>query len=139
MIVVLDTNVFVSSFFGGNPRRIIDLWKTGRLTIGLSPAIIEEYIEVLGRLGLAVEPELKEILDLLARGAGILFTADPPELRVVRDDPDDDKFIACAAALKAEVIVTGDKALRAVKSFGGIRILTPAEFLTRADDLLPHD
>jgi putative PIN family toxin of toxin-antitoxin system len=139
MIVVLDTNVFVSSFFGGNPRRIIDLWKSGRFKSGLSPAIIEEYIEVLGRLGLADEPELKEILDFLAGGAGILFTADPSELRVVRDDPDDDKFIACAAALKAEVIVTGDKALRAVKSFGGIRILTPAEFLTRADDLLPHD
>ena len=139
MIVVLDTNVFISSFFGGNPRLIIDHWKTGRFKIGLSPAIIEEYIEVLGRLGLADEPELKEILDLLARGAGILFTVDPPELRVVKDDPDDDKFIACAAALKAEFVITGDKALHAVKSFGGIRILTPAEFLARADYLLPHD
>ena len=133
MIVVLDTNVFISSFFGGNPRRIIDLWKAGRLTIGLSPAIIEEYIEVLGRLGLAEEPELKEILDLLAGGAGILFTANPPELRVVKDDPDDDKFIACGAALKAEFVVTGDKALRKVGSFGGIRILTPAEFLKAID------
>ena len=25
--VVIDTNVFVSSFFGGNPRKVIDLWK----------------------------------------------------------------------------------------------------------------
>ncbi|MCX6559409.1 MAG: putative toxin-antitoxin system toxin component, PIN family [Candidatus Aminicenantes bacterium] len=133
MIVVLDTNVFISSFFGGNPRRIIDLWKSGRLTIGLSPAILEEYVEVLGRLGLANEPELKEILELLAGGAGILFTANPPELRVVKDDPDDDKFIACAAALKADIVVTGDKALRKVGSFGGIRILTPAEFLKAID------
>jgi hypothetical protein len=129
MIVVLDTNVFISSFFGGNPRRIIDFWKAGRLTIGLSPAIIEEYIEVLGRLGLTGEPELKEIVDLFAAGTGILFTANPPDLRVVKADPDDDKFIACAVALKAEVIVTGDKALRAVKSFGSTRIRTPAEFL----------
>ena len=117
MIVVLDTNVFVSSFFGGNPRRIIDLWKTGRLTIGLSPAIIEEYTEVLGRLGLAGEPELKEILDLLAQGTGIVFSANPPDLQVVKDDPDDDKFIACAVALKAGIVVTGDKALRKVGSF----------------------
>jgi putative PIN family toxin of toxin-antitoxin system len=133
MIVVLDTNVFVSSFFGGNPRRIIDLWKRGRLTIGLSPAIIDEYVEVLGRLGLAGEPELKEILDLLASGAGIMFTADPPDLRVVKDDPDDDKFIACAAAVMAEAVITGDKALRAVGSYGRIRIWTPAEFLKRPE------
>jgi len=133
MIVVLDTNVFVSSFFGGNPRRIIDLWKTGRLTIGLSPAIIDEYNEVLGRLGLAGEPELKEILDLLASGAGIMFTADPPDLRVVKDDPDDDKFLACAVALRAEAVITGDKALRAVGSFGRIRVWTPSEFLKRPE------
>lgn len=131
MIVVLDTNVFISSFFGGNPRRIIDLWKTGRLTIGLSPAIIEEYIEVLGRLGLAGEPELKEILDLLAQGTGIVFSANPPDLQVVKDDPDDDKFIAAAVALKAGLVVTGDKALRKVGLFGGIQIVTPAEFLHR--------
>lgn len=133
MIVVLDTNVFVSSFFGGNPRRIIDLWKSGRFKIGLSPAIIEEYVEVLGRLGLADEPELTEILDFLAGGVGILFTADPPDLKVVKGDPDDDKFIACAVALKAEFVVTGDKALCAVKSFGGVQILTPAELLKAKD------
>ncbi len=139
MIAVLDTNVFVSSFFGGNPRRIIDLWKTGRLTIGLSPDIIEEYIEVLGRLGLAGEPELKEILDFLAQGTSIVFSANPPDLQVVKDDPDDDKFITCAVALKAEIVITGDKALRKVGSFGGIRILTPAEFLKQADDLPSTD
>jgi len=31
MKMVIDTNVFVSSFFGGHPRRIIDLWREGRL------------------------------------------------------------------------------------------------------------
>ena len=50
--IVLDTNVFVSSFFGGNPRRIVDLWKTGEVTLCLSKAIIDEYVEVLRRLGL---------------------------------------------------------------------------------------
>ena len=58
MRIVLDTNVFISSFFGGNPRSIIDLWKDGRLTLCLSQDIIDEYIEVLGRLGLNVESEL---------------------------------------------------------------------------------
>jgi predicted nucleic acid-binding protein len=32
MKVVIDTNIFVSSFFGGNPRKIVDLWRKEKLT-----------------------------------------------------------------------------------------------------------
>ncbi|MEW6409990.1 MAG: hypothetical protein AB1488_07750 [Nitrospirota bacterium] len=39
-----------------------------------------------------------------AKGFDILFTTKTPKLKVVKDDPDDDKFIECAMALKAEVI-----------------------------------
>ena len=31
--VVLDTNIFVSSFFGGNPGEIIELWKEEKITL----------------------------------------------------------------------------------------------------------
>jgi putative PIN family toxin of toxin-antitoxin system len=53
--VVVDTNVFISSFFGGNPRKIIDHWKSGEITLCLSKPIIDEYIEVLRRLELQNE------------------------------------------------------------------------------------
>ena len=129
MKIVLDTNVFISSFFGGNPRRIIDLWKTGEIGFCLTPPIVEEYIEVLRRLGPAGEPELEELLALFARGLHVLFTAKTPELKVVHADPADDKFLECAVALKADFIVTGDKALRDVKNYMGIKILGPREFL----------
>jgi len=127
--VVLDTNVFVSSFFGGNPRTIVDLWKTGEISLCLSRAIVEEYVEVLRRLGLQNERELGELLALFARGYNIQFTAKTPELRIVKEDPDDDKFIECAVALKAEVIISGDRALTGIKNYMGIRIVTPKEFL----------
>ena len=55
--VVVDTNVFISSFFGGNPKEIINLWKTGSITLCVSKDIINEYIEVLKRLGLKDEKE----------------------------------------------------------------------------------
>jgi len=129
MKIVVDTNVFVSSFFGGNPRRIVDLWKTGEISLCLSPPIVEEFVAVLGRLGLAGEPELEELLALFARGLHVLFTAKTPELKVVHADSADDKFLECAVALKADFIVTGDKALRDVKNYMGIRILSPLEFL----------
>jgi putative PIN family toxin of toxin-antitoxin system len=136
MRIVLDTNVFISSFFGGNPRTIIDLWKDGRLTLCLSQDIFDEYIEVLRRLGLDNTPELEELLKLFATGFHIVFTTRTPEIHVVAD-PDDDKFIACALALKAGCVVSGDKALVDVRLYQGIRIVTPREFLEIRGDLKP--
>ena len=129
MKVVIDTNIFVSSFFGGNPRRIIDLWKTEKITLCLSKEILDEYIEVLQRIGLQDEDELGELLSLFKRGFNMLFTTKTPKVKVVKNDPDDDKFIECALALKAEVIVTGDKAIEAVGEYMGVKILTPQRFL----------
>lgn len=126
---VIDTNVFVSSFFGGNPRKVMDLWKLGQLTLCLSKPIIDEYVEVLRRLGLQNERELDELLDLFAQGFHILFSAKTPELNVVIEDPDDNKFIECAVALKAPFIISGDKHLTVIRDYMGIKIVTPAEFL----------
>ena len=127
--VVVDTNVFVSSFFGGNPRKIVDLWKSGQLTLCLSRPIINEYIEVLQRFGLKNERELSELLSLFAHGFHVLFSAKTPELHLVEEDPDDDKFIECAVALKADFIISGDKALIAIQDYMGISIVSPKAFL----------
>ena len=128
--VVVDTNVFISSFFGGNPKKIIDLWKTGEITLCLSRPIIDEYVEVLQRLGLRNEHELEELLELFARGFHCLFTAKTPSLKIVNDDPDDDKFIECAVALKSSFIISGDKHLISIQDYMGIKIVPPKEFLT---------
>ena len=129
MKVVIDTNVFVSSFFGGNSRKIIDLCKKGKISLCVSKNILDEYIEVLQRIGLGDGREVEELLSLFAKGFNILFTTKTPKIKAVRDDPDDDKFIECAVGLKTEVIITGDKALKAMNEYMGIKILTPQQFL----------
>ncbi len=129
MNVVIDTNVFVSSFFGGKPKEIIDLWKKGKLTLCLSDSILDEYFQVLQRLGLKHEDELEELLALFAKGIHILFTKKNPDLNLIEEDPEDDKFIECAVALKAEYIITGDKALESFGSYMRIKILSPQKFL----------
>jgi len=136
MRVVIDTNIFVSSFLGGNPRRIIDLWKKGRITLCLSKDILDEYFEVLQRIGLTNEEELKELLSLLSKGFNIIFTAKTPKIKAVKDDPDDDKFIECAVALKAEVIVSGDKSVKEIGDYMGIRILSPRQFVDQYERFL---
>ena len=127
--VVVDTNIFISSFFGGNPRKIIDLWKTGQITLCLSRPIIEEYINVLRRMGLQNERELEELLSLFAHGFHILFTSKTPNLNIVEKDPADDKFIECAVALNSKHIISGDKALREIRNYVGIKIQNPKQFL----------
>jgi hypothetical protein len=127
--VVVDTNVFISSFFGGNPREIIDLWKSGRLVLCLSPPIVDEYVEVLRRMGLQSEPELEELLSLFANGFHVLFTAKTPTLNIVEKDPDDNKFIECAVALDSEFIISGDRAVQEIKNYMSIKIQSPKQFL----------
>jgi uncharacterized protein len=127
--VVVDTNVFVSSFFGGNPKKIIDLWKTGQIFLCISGVIIDEYFEALRRLGLQDERELEELMELFSSGVHVIFAAETLKLNIVKKDPDDDKFIECAVALKAAAVVSGDKALISIKDYMGIKILTPTEFL----------
>ncbi|MDY6950378.1 MAG: putative toxin-antitoxin system toxin component, PIN family [Thermodesulfobacteriota bacterium] len=127
--IVVDTNVFVSSFFGGNPRKIVDLWKSGQITLCLSKPIMDEYVAVLQRLGLENEPELEELLGLFAGGYHLIFTAKTPKLTLVEADPDDNKFIECAVALKAHVIISGDKALTAIEDYMGIKVVTAKQFL----------
>lgn len=131
MKVVIDTNIFVSSFLGGNPKKIIDLWKNDKITLCLSHAILDEYIDVLGRIGMKDEAELEELLSLFSKGFNILFTTKTPKIKVVKNDPDDDKFIECAVALKADAVITGDRGVLAIKEYMGIRILTPQQFIEK--------
>jgi len=90
---------------------------------------MDEYMEVLVRLGLRDEKEVGELLGLFARGFHVQFTAKTPELHIAEEDPDDDKFIECAVASNAGVIISGDRALRSIQKYMGIQIVTPREFL----------
>lgn len=130
MKVVIDTNVFISSFFNpeGLPRKIIDLWKTGEIVLCLSPEILEEYFKVLLRFGLQEEPEIEELLALFKKKINIVFTAADHRLDVVSADPDDNKFLECAEAAKAKVIISGDKHLKDLKAYKGIAILSTSAF-----------
>ncbi|NIS78976.1 MAG: PIN domain-containing protein [Anaerolineales bacterium] len=47
----------------------------------------------------------------------------------VCDDPEDEKFIACALASKSEVIISGDRHLSKVSEYCGVRVARPREFL----------
>ena len=131
MRVVIDTNIFISSFFNpnGNPKRVIDLWKNGKITICITEEILKEYVKVLAGLGFSNEPELGELLGLFKKKNNIIYIASTPKFNLIKDDPDDDKFIECAVAARAQYIISGDKHLLNLKTFQNITVISPSEFL----------
>lgn len=136
MRIVLDTNVFVAGvFFSGPPYQILSAWRDGRIELLLSPEILDEYERVgailAGQFG---EVDLGPIIDLVAIDAQLVLPSPLPEK--VCEDPDDDKFLACAIAAEAPIIVTGDKHLLRVTGYRSIEIMTPRMFL---DDHLARD
>lgn len=129
MRVVLDTNVFVSGiFFGGPPYQILRAWRDGKIQLALSPEILDEYQRV-GEILTEDHPNinLKPILDFVIRNAEIY--AAPPLPEAVCEDPDDNKFFACALASGSTVIVSGDKHLLKVSGYQKIEVLKPREFV----------
>ena len=137
MKIVLDTNVFVSGvFFTGPPARILEAWRDGRVSVAVSAGILEEYRRVGVRLADRYEGvDLEPLLTLLAMNAEIVEAPDLAE--PLCEDPDDDKFLACALAAGAPVIVSGDKHLLRASGWSGIEVLRPRQFCERHLALRP--
>jgi len=126
--VVIDTNVLVSSVFGGKPNEVVKLWRDQQLVLCLSDEIVAEYLEVLARFG-DVRQELLEFLATLSQSQNAVFVVPGDHIQVVVADPEDDKFLECAVAAGAQAIVSGDRHLLDLGQFRGILIMAPAAFL----------
>jgi putative PIN family toxin of toxin-antitoxin system len=129
--VVLDTNVFVSGvFFSGPPYQILKAWRDDRFRLVVSPDILKEYRRV-GEILAKEHPsvDLEPALAYVTQNAILLSAPALPER--VCEDPDDDKFIACALAAGNAIIVSGDRHLLKVSGVQNIEILTPREFVDR--------
>jgi putative PIN family toxin of toxin-antitoxin system len=126
--VVFDTNILVSAlvFPGGKGeaalRRIIE--QADQLIV--SRPIVDELLEVLARKFARDAEELAHVAVFVTELA--MVVAPKRRLRVVKDDADN-RILECALTGRAAAIVTGDKALLALKLYESIRILTLRDYL----------
>jgi len=130
--LVLDTNVFVSALLKRSsvPGQILQAWRDGRYDLLVSDPLYEELSNVLRRRKIKayLEPELaRRLLELIRDYATWVEVAHVPS-RAVRD-PKDLMVLGTALGGKARFVVTGDEDLLVLRSFRGIRILTPKEAL----------
>jgi uncharacterized protein len=130
---VVDTNIFISAvFWKGTPGRVIEIFAAQQLILMLSDDILAELEQKLKNKKFAVDlintgKTAEKLVDDFRQLAEIVVPADVPE-DAIRDKKDR-IILACALGGKADIIVSGDKDLTAVKAYQGIPIVTPAEFL----------
>lgn len=128
MKVVFDTNILVSAlvFPGGRAEEALQRILEERDELILSKPIIDELLGVLARKFARDAEELSRVAVLLAE----LGTSVKPKRRlsVLKDRPDN-RILECALAAHADAIVTGDRALLALASYSGTRILSLRAYL----------
>jgi len=130
MRAVIDTNVLVSAVLGGTLAEVFDHWRAGQFTWVVSDDIMREYLDVLRRPKFALPADVVDtIIGYLFHQAEFAIPAEL--LRVIAADPKDDKFLEAAVAGRADVIVSGDQHLLALKAYREIPIIAAREFLDR--------
>ena len=134
MRIVLDANVLVSALISGRgaPASIVAYWQEDRFEVAISPPILHEldralhYPRLQERYRLS-EQQIRRFLHLLSRQA--IVATPSPQLTVIEVDLTDNRYLECAQAAEAEVIVSGDRHLLALGEYEGIQILSLAGFL----------
>lgn len=132
MRAVFDSNIFVSAiaFPGGQAEVAIMSVIDGSASLVISKEIIHETLSVLARKFSKDAEELSRVAILLSNLAHVVRPK--TKLKVLEDDPDN-RILECAIAGKADVIVTGDKAMLALREYQGIRIITLRRFIEEMD------
>lgn len=132
---VIDTNIIIGAMICRTPSPILALYEAFRKKDFLhvtSIPILEEIEEVLNRdnivklhkLSLKERNIIMEELKTKSYIVSGILSVD-----VVKNDPDDNKFIEAALEGPAPYIISGDKDLLNIEEYEGIKIINAREFI----------
>jgi putative PIN family toxin of toxin-antitoxin system len=125
---VFDTNVLVAAFVTeGLCSKILMRGRKRQFHLIVCPIILREFEDVLIKKFFASRNEVRSALEIVSETIHRIVRPSETVQGICRD-PDDDAILACALAAGADYLVTGDADLLALKTFRGIRIITPREF-----------
>ncbi len=136
MIVVFDTNTIASAVFwpASTARRALAGAARRRFRLAVTGEILDEYATTCATLH-AARPKQNPAGPLAWIRTQAIYV-EPAALGKQRSrDREDDMFLACALASKAEYIVSNDRDLLALGKPFGVRIVTPGEFLRTLEEL----
>jgi putative PIN family toxin of toxin-antitoxin system len=132
VIVVIDTNIWISALCFGNPnstfRRVLETARTHH-QIAIAREIEAEIVQTLVRkFEWPEERAHRAVVFILRHPLRVKLDG---MVRVCRD-PKDDTYLECAVLSRADLLITGDKDLLVHGSYEGTQIVTPIQFLELA-------
>ena len=124
----LDSSVYVRALhFGGPAALLIAHARAGNIRIDISDPILDETLGVLRDKfqwnGYMIQDARGKLLSL---GHHVSPTV---TLNVIKEDPDDDRILECAAMAASDFIVSEDEDLLRLRRFGDARVVTTQQFL----------
>lgn len=129
MKLALDTNLLISAFVfpGGKPEAVYRLVLEGAAELTTTRTLLAEFGRILEEKFGWEADRTEEAVRQVAR----LGSVEQPveEVRLVEQDPADNRVLEAATAGGATHIVSGDHHLLELESFRGIPIVTAAALL----------
>jgi putative PIN family toxin of toxin-antitoxin system len=110
----------------------MNAWREGSFVLVTSEALIEEtervlhYPRIRKKYGLT-EQQIRRVLDNLRRYT--LVTPGKVKIDAIKEDPDDNQVLSAAVEGEADCMVSGDPHLLHQRSYRGIEIVPPRQFV----------
>jgi len=139
MRVVIDTNVLVSAILKDKDPEVVILFVAGTPDIEwlVSPLILKEYKEVLGRDKFGIPEEIKtRWFDMLDALTTVIKTNS--KIHFPRDTKDA-KFLDCAIAANANYFITGDSDFSQAQKLLNTTIISVSKFKEMICDKLEQE
>jgi putative PIN family toxin of toxin-antitoxin system len=127
--LVLDTNILVSAALrpDGLQRTVLLLAMTKPARLYVTKAILAEYREVLARPEFKIRKGLQQqLLQLIKNHAQLIV---PARALQVASDSNDNKFLECGDAARADYLITGNQR-HFPKFWKQTKIITSREFIS---------
>jgi len=128
--VVVDTNLFIAAYFNRRSAsaEVVELAGEDKIRLVWSDLLKKEMDLILGNVK-ASPKFLNKIQNVLEKGIKV---SPKEKLKIVKDDPEDNKLLECAQETEADYILTNDHHLLEIGEFKSTKIIRPKEFLTFA-------
>ena len=132
--VVLDTNIVLSAllFTNGRLSWIREAWLSGEIRPVVCKQTVSELLRTLAypKFKLSGDEQEEMLADFLPYSETLVLDQIPANLPMCRDE-DDQIFIVLASVCGADMLISGDKDLLALRSELSFQLLSADEFKDR--------
>ena len=124
--VIIDTNILINATQDdfSYAWQVIDLVIQGKVMAVASDKILKENRLIIDQL-IVNQKDKNKLEDFLSRVEVVKVNK---KIKIIKDDPEDDKFIECAHQTKADFIISNDAHLLHLENYNQTQIIDAKEF-----------